>query len=151
MKNVPISNNSSNPGTIVGSNVALTGTLKDNDDIAVYGVVEGEVISENTVTVGHTAQVKGPVRAKFVSIAGTVYGSIDASDKLEILDTGKVYGSIATKDLVIHSGAVFVGESTMQNGDVASVETAPTPKTDDVPSEKTDLKSEEDLPQPDAE
>lgn len=113
----------SGPGTVVGVNVALSGTLKDQNDIAVYGMVDGEVVSDKSVTVGQTAQVKGPVRGKVITIAGVVRGSIDASEKLEILETGKVFGSIATKDLVVRSGAVIAGKVAMG---VEDVEEAPT-------------------------
>jgi cytoskeletal protein CcmA (bactofilin family) len=113
----------SGPGTVVGVNVALSGTLKDQNDIAVYGMVDGEVVSDKSVTVGQTAQVKGPVRGRVVTVAGVVRGSIDASEKLELLETGKVFGSIAAKDLVVKSGAIIAGKVTMaaEEGDEAAI------------------------------
>lgn len=105
------------PGTTVGVNVALSGTLKDQNDISVFGMVEGEVISERSVIIGQTAQIKGPVKGELVTVAGVVRGAITANEKLELLETGKVFGSISTKNLVIHSGATFVGKSEMPSGD----------------------------------
>ncbi len=105
------------PGTTVGVNVSLSGTLKDQNDIAVFGMVEGEVISEKSVTIGQTAQVKGPIKGELVTVAGVVRGAITASDKFELLETGKVFGSISTKNLVIHSGGIFVGKSEMPTGE----------------------------------
>lgn len=112
------------PGTTVGVNVALSGTLKDQNDINIFGLIDGEVISEKTVMIGKTAQVKGPVKGQIVSIAGVVRGSIDATERLELLDTGKVFGSITTKDLVIHSGAAFVGKCAMPTGGDEGLEEA---------------------------
>lgn len=127
----------SGPGTVVGVNVALSGTLKDQNDIAVYGMVEGEVVSDKSVTVGQTAQVKGPVRGKVITIAGVVRGSIDASEKLEILETGKVFGSIAAKDFVVRSGAIIAGKVTM-GADESALEEQPAvePLTEAVKNEK---------------
>jgi len=105
--------NVSGPGTIVGANVKLTGTLKDSNEIVVHGRVEGEVISDKMVTVAENALVKGPVTAQIISVAGTIRGSVTAADKMEILPTGKIYGSIAAKDISIRSGAIFVGKCTM--------------------------------------
>jgi len=123
MKNIiPEGNNG--PGTVVGVNVALTGVLKDQSDIAVYGMVEGEVVSDNLVIIGQTAQIKGPVRGQVVTVAGIVRGSIEASEKLEILSTGKVFGSIGAKDLVVHSGATISGKVTMA-GEEEEVTTSP--------------------------
>ena len=99
------------PGTVIGVNVKLTGTLKDSNDITVHGYVEGEVISERNVTVTETASIKGPVTASLVSVSGKVNGAITAHEKLDINPSGKVYGSITSKDLIIQSGAIFVGKS----------------------------------------
>lgn len=101
------------PGTIIGGNVILTGTLKDAGDIAIHGKVEGEITSERSVIVGETAEIKGPISGQIVTIAGVVRGSIDAGQKLELLPTGKVYGSISCRELIIRSGALFVGKSVM--------------------------------------
>lgn len=80
------------PGTIVGINVRLTGTLKDIDDIIIRGKVEGEIISEKNVLIADSAVVRGPITAQVVTIAGKVRGTIAASQKLEILPPGKVFG-----------------------------------------------------------
>lgn len=118
------------PGTTVGVNVALSGTLKDQNDISIFGMVEGEVISERAVTIGQTAQVKGPVRGELVTVAGVVRGAVTANEKLELLETGKVFGSISTKNLVVHSGAVLVGKSEMPTeDDVVEVPEADTEET----------------------
>lgn len=103
-------------GTIVGSNVKLTGTIKDTQPIIVYGAVDGEVTSEETITVAEGANVKGPINAKKVIVSGRVKGPITATDRLEINTSGKLDGSINTKDLVINTGASFNGKCTMVGG-----------------------------------
>lgn len=108
--------NVAGPGTIIGANVKLVGTLVDASEIIVHGRVEGEVTSEKSINITETAFVKGPITADMVQIAGEVQGSIVASGKLELLPTGKVFGSITAKDLSIRSGAVFVGKSNMPDG-----------------------------------
>lgn len=136
------------PGTVVGVNVALSGTLKDQNDISVFGMVDGEVVSEKTVTVGQTAQVKGPVRGKVITIAGVVRGSIDASEKLEVLETGKIFGSITTRDFVVRSGAQISGKITMGLDDEDAAQTdesapPPAPEGDEGP-EVTDETTKDD-------
>jgi len=101
------------PGTIVGANVQLSGTLKDINDIVIHGKVDGEVASEKNVIVAKTAYVKGPIKAKNVQVAGKVNGEIHAHDKLEIIESGEVTGSIITNDLIIKSGAKLNGKCKM--------------------------------------
>lgn len=105
--------NTAGQGTIVGTNVKLLGTLQDANDITIHGQIEGEVISSQTINVSETAQIKGPISGEIVMIAGTIRGSVTATGKLEILPSGKVFGSITSKDISIKSGAVFVGKCTM--------------------------------------
>jgi len=110
-------------GTIVGTNVKLIGTLQDANDIVVHGQIEGEIISNQAVNISETAFVKGPVSGEIVSVAGKVRGAITATNKLEILPTGKVFGSITSKDISIRSGAIFVGKCTMPNEEKEETET----------------------------
>lgn len=100
-------------GTVVGGNVRLQGTLKDSNDITVHGTVEGEVISSKSIQVTETAVIKGPVIGEVVTVAGSVKGSIEAKNKLEIVQSGKVTGSISAGILIIHAGAQFNGKSAM--------------------------------------
>lgn len=109
---------SGGPGTVVGANVKLTGTISDVNDIVIHGTVEGEIISDKTITITETASVKGPVTGQLVSVSGKVNGAITAHEKLELQPTADVTGSLSTKELIIKSGALFNGKSTMAKGDV---------------------------------
>lgn len=115
-----------NVDTIIGLNVNLKGNLKNKGSIQVNGSVEGEVRSDENVTVGETASIKGPVAAKVIEVSGMVKGLIDASEKLEINPTGRVIGDINIKTLIIKPGATFIGKSTMkdQGVEVPESETA---------------------------
>ena len=149
-------NENDGPGTVVGVNVALSGTLKDKNDIAVYGMVDGEVVSEKTVTVGQSAQIKGPVRGKVITVSGVIRGSIDASEKLEVLETGKIFGSIATGDLVVRSGAQISGKIVMgmDDKDVKDGDTSTEDDNDDSSDKEKDSEdnaAEEDALKPDEE
>jgi len=110
------------PGTIIGANVKIAGTLQDENEIIMHGKIEGEIISEKNLIITETAYVKGPISAETIQVAGQVHGSITATGKLEIMPTGRIFGSITTKDLTIRSGAVFIGKSVMPGGENALIE-----------------------------
>lgn len=102
-----------NIDTIIGLNVVLKGNLHNKGSIQINGNVEGEVKSDESITIGETAMVKGPVVAKSIEISGTVKGTVEATDKLEVNPTGKIIGDINAKSLIIKQGASFVGKSIM--------------------------------------
>lgn len=125
--------------TVVGSSVKLTGSLKDTSDIVVHGEVEGEVASDQNVIIGETARVKGPVAAQTISVSGEINnGPVEAKEKLEIHPTGKIFGNISTKDLIIHSGAIFVGKCSMPGGEQKGAEES----TEEVKEEKKEKKED---------
>lgn len=100
-------------GTIVGSSVHLTGTIKDSSDITIFGSIEGEILSDQRVIIEESAHVKGPINANEVVISGRVAGTISAKSRLELNPTGTIKGNIDTSELLIHAGAVFIGECSM--------------------------------------
>ncbi|MFA5157857.1 MAG: polymer-forming cytoskeletal protein [Patescibacteria group bacterium] len=109
--------------TVIGLNVNLKGNLKNQGSIQVNGSVEGEVRSDDNITVGETAMIKGPVAAKVIEVSGTIKGLIEASEKLEINPTGKVIGDINAKSLIIKQGAIFIGKSAMPDQAGDAIET----------------------------
>jgi cytoskeletal protein CcmA (bactofilin family) len=46
-------------------------------------------------------------------VGGTIKGNIEATEKLEMLSTGKVFGNIRTAKLKIADGVVFEGKCEM--------------------------------------
>ncbi|MCL4387386.1 polymer-forming cytoskeletal protein [Patescibacteria group bacterium] len=99
--------------TIVGSSVKLKGNLKSDGDITIDGHLNGEIRTKASVIIGPHANVVANIKAKNIEIAGVVQGNIEADSKLEVTDTGRVFGDIAASILVVSPGALFTGKCTM--------------------------------------
>lgn len=100
-------------GTIVGSSVHLTGSIKDSSDIVIFGSVDGEVFSDQKIVIEESAKVKGPITGREIMVSGTVNGTVTAKERLEVTPTGSIKGNIETNALLIHSGAIFIGKCNM--------------------------------------
>lgn len=112
-----------NVDTIIGTNVKIKGSLKNQGSIQVNGVIEGEIKSDQMVTIGETATVIGPVQAKSIEISGVVRGVVNASEKIEVNPKGQINGDLITKSLIIKQGAVFNGKSQMSGEPAAASDT----------------------------
>jgi cytoskeletal protein CcmA (bactofilin family) len=99
--------------TIVGTSVKLKGNLNATGDIIVDGSVSGELKTKGSVVVGPNANILANIKAQNVQVSGMVQGNIDASDKIQITETGRVMGDISASVLSIAPGAVFSGNSKM--------------------------------------
>ena len=131
--------------TIVGIDVTIKGNFKSPSNITVNGTVKGQVDTKADVTVGEKATVEGSIQARKVTISGTVKGNVEARESLEITPTGKIFGDITTSNLMIQSGAIFVGKSMMvEKGELAEGEVgAESEETEDLAPAEDELIEEE--------
>jgi cytoskeletal protein CcmA (bactofilin family) len=101
--------------TIIGAQVQLTGTIKTNGSIFIFGGVEGEISSESTVVIGEGATVVGPVSAKSIELAGTVHGHVVAREQVELGPKSSLHGDLTAGQLTVKPGARFNGTCHMQD------------------------------------
>ncbi len=99
--------------TVFSKDTEFYGDLKFKKSLQINGYLEGEVESEGFLVVGEGAVVRANIRAKTVIIGGEVHGNIEATERLEILTSGKLYGNIRTSKLKIADGVVFEGKCEM--------------------------------------
>jgi len=63
--------------------------------------------------IGNSGITLGDIKASRVSISGRLEGSIDA-EAVEILEGGKFFGTVTSKEFIIESKGVFEGESKLK-------------------------------------
>lgn len=99
--------------TIISNGVKIEGTITTNGNIRVDGEIKGDIISENSITVGEAGMVNGKINASVISIGGNVTGSVTAKEKLTLSSRGKINGDIIVKALIIEDGGSFNGNCKM--------------------------------------
>lgn len=96
--------------TSVGPGSVFTGTIGGEGHTIVLGRVEGSSDLNGTLVIGEGGAWMGNVTAKNVVIAGELEGTIVAQEKIEILSTAKIRGSLTSPVIAIAEGAVHDGE-----------------------------------------
>jgi len=102
------------PDTLIGKEVVAEGTLSTEGDIQINGQFKGELSTTRDLIVGEHAKVKADITALNVYVAGEVEGDINASERLEILETGRINGNVTSQAMSIEPGGILKGSSTMQ-------------------------------------
>ena len=97
----------------LGKGSRVVGKLTFEGAARIEGVVEGEVIAQDTLTIGESAVVNAQITGSAVVIHGRVTGDVTARKRLEIRAPGRLSGNITTPSLVIHEGVVFEGQCNM--------------------------------------
>jgi cytoskeletal protein CcmA (bactofilin family) len=100
--------------SVIASNAQWNGTLRSQGSLHVFGQVEGELIAEDEIYVAEGAIIRARVAASTVVVAGTVSGTIECTQRLEVLDSGHVSGDVTSPTLVVHEGATVEGDLTMR-------------------------------------
>ena len=115
--------------TTLGKETVFKGTMKFTKSLRIRGYFEGDIESSGFLLVEEGATIKANIKVRSVVIGGMVYGNIIATEKLEMLSTGHVYGNIQTARLKIADGVVFEGKCEMiKNPEEVNIFSAPPDK-----------------------
>ncbi|MCZ7583962.1 MAG: polymer-forming cytoskeletal protein [Deltaproteobacteria bacterium] len=99
----------------IGKNSEFVGKLTFDGTVRIDGKVEGEIFSKGTLIIGPGAQIEATVNVDVVIISGNLHGDVNAKKRIEMRAPGKLYGNIATPQLVVEQGVIFEGNCRMEN------------------------------------
>lgn len=102
---------------IIGSRATFDGRLRCDGSVRVDGTMEGgsiETLGNVLITAG--ARVMADIKAKTVSVAGAYKGTIVA-DRVELLDGGRLWGTINVRTFLLDEGAHFDGQLVMRGSE----------------------------------
>jgi cytoskeletal protein CcmA (bactofilin family) len=99
--------------TRLGSDTVLKGTLRFTGSVEISGKLEGKILADGFLFVRDGAEIRADIRAEDIIVAGTVHGNIEATHRLEILATGRIYGNVRTAQLRVADGVIFEGKCEM--------------------------------------
>jgi cytoskeletal protein CcmA (bactofilin family) len=102
---------------IIGPRATFDGRLRCDGSVRVDGTMEGgsiETLGNVLITAG--ARVMADIKAKTVSVAGGYKGTITA-DRVELLEGGRLWGTINVRTFLLDEGAHFDGQLVMQGAE----------------------------------
>lgn len=112
-------------GTIIGPGAVIDGPLTTKDSTRIDGTVKGNVTISGALIVGQEGKIVGTVSAMNAYVAGEINGNVSTPQgKIEISDTGKVYGDVTCKGIIIDENAVFQGKCEMTGIEKSSADIA---------------------------
>jgi len=94
---------------VIGLRATFDGNLRCDGSVRLDGTVEGGLIETlGNVLITQSARVMADINAKTVSIAGAYKGTITA-DRVELLEGGRLWGTINVRTFLLDEGANFQG------------------------------------------
>lgn len=102
--------------TIIGPNAHFRGDIQSDGGVRIDGVFEGTIDITGNLVILEGAKIIADIKANNVSISGAVKGNI-TGNRVEILETGRVWGDLTINSLLLNEGAYLRGQTTM-HGDI---------------------------------
>lgn len=99
--------------TIVGKNTVIKGGLQGDEDLTIYGKVEGTINLSRTLNVEASGIVVADIEVQDAIISGVVVGNITASNSVQITEEGRMVGDLSSPRVIIVDGASFKGRVDM--------------------------------------
>ncbi len=99
----------------IGKSISIKGDVLGDEDTVIEGRVEGRIeLKNHHLTIGPNGNVQGEISAKQVTIVGRVSGNVVASERIELRDTGRIEGDLATPRLLVQEGSQMNGKISMK-------------------------------------
>ncbi|NOY09810.1 MAG: polymer-forming cytoskeletal protein [Spirochaetes bacterium] len=111
-----MANKTETSNCVIGEGSVFDGRFYVNGSILIEGKFQGDIKTDDQLTVGPTGKVKTDIIAKRVTVAGTLIGNIVASEEVNLLQSGKVLGNITTPKLTVEPGVITAGKVTITSG-----------------------------------
>jgi cytoskeletal protein CcmA (bactofilin family) len=96
-----------------GKDSSLKGKVNSEGMFRLDGKVEGEIYHSGTLIIGETAVIKGKVEATTLILNGSLEGDVTVRERMEIHESGKLFGTVLTPIFVIQDGGIFEGNCKM--------------------------------------
>ncbi|MCL1833212.1 MAG: polymer-forming cytoskeletal protein [Leptospirales bacterium] len=113
---------------VIGEKSYFTGNFSINGSLRIDGRFEGKSLKADQLYIGHEGKVRTNIDAVSVIVEGLIMGNINATSRVLLMPTAKVYGDIKTPELIIQNGVLLEGRCTIANdlrtsaGDVIKAE-----------------------------
>src|SRR5512138_1691722 len=108
--------------TVIGLETHVSGEISGDEDLVVKGRVDGKIHLQNALTVEKGGIVQADVDVKRLVVAGTLVGSVVASESIRLQASARVVGNLASPRVLMEAGAAYRGHVDM--GDIEAARAA---------------------------
>jgi len=135
--------------TVIGPNAHFRGEIVSEGGIRIDGIFEGHIETTGNLVIGESAKVIADIQANNVSISGAIKGNI-SGNRVEILETGRVWGDLTVNSLLLNEGAYLRGQTTMHADIEPPLIEPPKPRPTAEPGQAGTIVDVEPMPRPGA-
>lgn len=124
MKDRPRELNETKLAGLIDMESEFKGELTFKGSFRIEGTFKGTINSDSLLVIGERGKVEADVKVGQLVINGEIHGTLQATDRIEVHDKGRVFGTLVAPTLVVEEGAYL--EATCQTKGAPRPGAAPT-------------------------
>jgi len=97
--------------SLIAADVTIEGKIEGAGHVRIAGRFKGDVNVQGNVTIEQGAHVTGQIAAATVIVSGEVHGNVQASSRVELLETGVINGDVKAAVLTVAAGSRMRGNA----------------------------------------
>jgi cytoskeletal protein CcmA (bactofilin family) len=105
MKDRPRELNETKLAGLIDMESEFKGDLTFKGSFRIEGSFKGTINSDSLLVIGERGKVEADVKVGELVINGEIRGTLQASDRIEVHNKGRVFGTLLTPTLVVEEGA----------------------------------------------
>ncbi len=126
MKDRPRELNETKLAGLIDMESEFNGDLTFRGSFRIEGSFKGTINSDSLLVVGERGKVEADVKVGQLVINGEIRGTLQAAERIEVHNKGRVFGTLLTPTLVVEEGAYL--EASCQTKGAAKPSAAPPAK-----------------------
>jgi len=127
----PEVNKSEEIHAFLGPQTTVEGNLEVDGTVRIDGHLKGSIASEGcTMIVGEEAVIEADISVHTATVSGEVKGNVNASHRIQLCPTARVFGDLHAPEVLVDAGAVLDGRCTIKRKDSGSGQTGETAPTE---------------------
>ena len=99
-----------NQESLIASGLTIDGKIKGTGHIRIAGRFKGDVQVEGDLTIEPEGHIGGEIKADNIVVRGEVNGNINASSKVELMDSALLVGDLKATSLTVSAGSRICGK-----------------------------------------
>ena len=125
--------------SVLGPSLRFKGDLVADEDLVVQGHIEGSILHTRSLTIGAQGRMGGDIKARRITVEGTVDGDLYALESVVLRSGAVVRGNVFANKVSVAEGAKFSGRIDMDNAPTVPVVTGRTAAGGEAAGEHADL------------
>ena len=125
--------------SVLGPSLRFKGDLVADEDLVVQGHIEGSILHTRSLTIGAQGRMGGDIKARRITVEGTVDGDLYALESVVLRSGAVVRGNVFANKVSVAEGAKFSGRIDMDHAPTVPVVTGRTAGGGEAAGEHGDL------------